>query len=344
MERQLTERESEVLKAIVSEYIISGKPVGSRSFVQKYSFNISPATMRNIMFDLEACGFLTQPHISAGRIPLEKGIRYYVDNLLENYGGVDDGPNIKDDVLKREIQFDKMFLSISRMLSVISKYAGVVLLPKTDFMVVKNIELVQLTQNDVLVVLVTRTGIVINKRVSISQSTTQEELHKYSRYLTSEISGYSLLGLKEKHFDDMRQKLNYSIEYQIAVDIAQLALASDDEPDIYVEGIENILHIPEMIDPKVLNGFLYLLEEKKSLATIIEKTLESDGICSLIGEEVKDNLVHGCSFVTTSYKIGNKRVGAIGIIGPVRMDYKKVVPLVDYTGKMVTELLTTMSQ
>jgi heat-inducible transcriptional repressor len=343
-QRILTNRESAVLKALVEEYILTGKAVGSRSFVQKYSFNISPATMRNIMYDLEAEGYLKQPHISSGRVPLEKGYRYYLDTLLETYNGINSKATIKEDVLQREIQFDKMFYSISKMLATMSKYAGIVLTPKPDFMVVKNIELVSLTQKDILVVIVTRTGIVINKRVCISQSLAQEDLHKFSKFLSGEISGYSMLGLKEKHFEKMRQKLSDNVEYQLAIDIVQLALSSNEEPDIYIDGIENILHIPDMIDEKILNNFLFLIEDKKSLIELMSNTLESDGLCSLIGKEVKNRHLFGCSFVSKSYKIGNKRVGVVGIMGPIRMDYKKVLPLVDYTGKVVSDLLTKISE
>jgi heat-inducible transcriptional repressor len=344
-ERSLTERESAILQALVYDYISTGKPVGSRAFVQKYSFSLSPATMRNIMFDLENLHYLTAPHTSAGRIPTDKGYRFYVDSLLDTYESILEAKmNLREDYIRREIQLDKMLSSITRMLSLTSNYAGMILTPKPDFTVLKHVEIVPLDMNEILVILVTRTGVVINKRINISQSVTLDDVHKYSKYLTAELGGYSLFDIKGNIFDQLRKSVSSVSEYQMALDIAQLALSNMDEPEIYIEGIENILHIPEMVEAERLKGFLRLIEEKKLLASILERCLERDGINTLIGDEIDEKQISGCSIVTSSYKIGNKSVGAIGIIGPTRMDYQKVVPLVDYAGKFVSNLLTKMSK
>lgn len=341
----LSDRESSVLKAIVYEFIETGKPVGSRSFVQKYSFSISPATMRNIMFDLEKYGYLKQPHTSAGRIPTDFGYRYYVDSLMQTYeSSYDSEMSIKEDVLRREIQLDKMFVSIAKMLANVSKYAGIVLTPRADFTVVKYIELVLLDTNEVLTVFVSRTGMILNKRVSVSEALTQDNLHSYSKFLTSELSGYSFKRIKESLLDSIRERLNNSTEYMIAVDIAELSLSNCGEQDIYIEGIENILHIPEMLVDDRLKSFLYLIEDKNNLKNIINQFYENDGIITMIGEEIPDANVVDCSLITSSYKIGNNNVGALGIFGPTRMDYKKNLPLLDYTSKAVTTLLNKMSK
>jgi heat-inducible transcriptional repressor len=344
-ERNLTEREAAVLKALVYEYISSGKPVGSRTFVSKYSFSLSPATMRNVMFDLEYLGYLTSPHTSSGRMPTNRGYRFYVDMLLDTYENILEAKmNLRDDYLKKEIQLDKMLSAITRMLSVTSHYAGMVLTPKADFAVLKHIEIVPLDMNEVLVVLVTRTGVVLNKRVSISESVTSDDLHKFSKYLTSELGGYSLYDIRGKIFDKLREAIPTGNEFQMALDIAQLALNGLDEPDVHIEGIENILHIPEMIESDRLKGFLKIIEEKKLLASIMERCIGSEGVFTLIGDEIAEETISGCSIITSSYKIGNESVGVIGIIGPTRMDYNKVVPLVDYAGKIVSDLLTKMSK
>jgi len=344
-ERVLSDREAAVLRALVFEYISTGKPVGSRTFVQKYSFSLSPATMRNIMFDLEAMNYLASPHASAGRIPTDKGYRYYVDSLLDTYESIIEAKmNLREDYLKREIQLDKMLSSITRMLSSSSHYAGMVLTPKTDFAVLKHVEIVPLDSSEILVVLVTRTGLVLNRRVTVSEPMTLDDMHRYSKFLTVELGGYSLFDIRDKVFDKLRNTLPPGNDLLVATDIAQLALANLDEPDVYVEGIENILHIPEMIESEQLKSFLRLVEEKKLLAHIMEKCLERDGINTLIGDEIAEEKITGCSIVASSYKIGNRSVGVIGIIGPTRMDYQKVVPMVDYAGKIVSDLLTKMSK
>lgn len=343
--RNLTDREAAVLQALVFEYISTGKPVGSRTFVQKYSFSLSPATMRNIMFDLEAMGFLSSPHTSAGRIPTDLGYRYYVDSLLDTYESIlESKMNLREDYIRREIQLDTMLSSITKMLSVSSHYAGMVLTPKPDFAVVKHIEMVPLDMNDILVILVTRTGIVLNKKVTVSEDVSLEDLHKFSKYLTAELGGFSLYDIRGQVFERLRASLPTASEFQMAIDIAQLAFSSVDEPEIHIEGIENLLHIPEMVEAERLKGFLRLVEEKKLLTTIMERCLEREGVNTMIGDEILEEKISGCSIVTSSYKIGNRNVGVIGIIGPTRMDYKKVVPLVDYAGKVVSDLLTKMSR
>ncbi|HOA06981.1 MAG TPA: heat-inducible transcriptional repressor HrcA [Spirochaetota bacterium] len=342
--RAVTERESEVLKSIVQEYIATGRPVGSRSFVQKYSFSISPATMRNIMYDLESLGFLTHPHTSAGRIPTDTGYRYFVDFLSDSYDISDlDYGYIRDDFMRSEVHLDKMFMSITKMLSSVSRLAGIVLTPNPDFTAVKQIELVSIDPETVLLIIVTRTGVVINKKIAISERVTRDILFSTSNILSSEFAGFSIYDIKTDILGKMRQKYSGSDE-QICLDVVELALNSINEQDIFIEGIENILHIPDMIEKEVLTSFLRLIEEKKNLAEIMQRTMDSDSVQTFIGSEIDNSYVVGCSLVACCYKIGNKNAGVLGVIGPTRMDYRKVVPLVDYTGRLVTNFLSNVSR
>lgn len=343
-DRLLDERESAILNAIVYEYILTGKPVGSRSFVQKYSFSLSPATMRNIMYDLERLDFLMQPHTSSGRIPTDKGYRYYVDSLLDTYNYDFTSMVIEEKVFQRELQLDKFFESVTKRLSVTSNYAGVMLSPRPDFTVVKLIELIQLESNEVLLIAITRTGMILTKKVVISVKVTQDQLFEYSKFLTGELCGYSLHEIKEKIFTDIRLDKKISTNMELALDIAEIAFNEVNDSSINIDGIENLLRIPEMVEEKRLNSLLHLIEEKDILKAILKKHIDSDGIKILIGEEIDNEKVTGCSLVTSSYKIGNTAVGAIGVFGPTRMDYERVVPLVDYTGKAVSGLLTKMSK
>lgn len=343
-DRPLDERESAILNAIVYEYILTGKPVGSRSFVQKYSFSLSPATMRNIMYDLEKLDFLMQPHTSSGRIPTDKGYRYYVDSLLDTYNYDFNNMVIEEKVFQRELQLDKFFESVTKRLSLTSNYAGVMLSPRPDFTVVKLIEIIQLESNEVLLIAITRTGMILTRKVAISVRVTQDELFEYSKFLTGELCGYSLHDIKEKIFTDVRLDKKISTNMELALDIAEIAFNEVSDSTINIDGIENLLRIPEMVEEQRLNSLLHIIEEKNILKTILKKHVDNDGIKILIGEEIDNEKVTGCSLVTSSYKIGNTAVGAIGVFGPTRMDYEKVVPLVDYTGKAVTGLLTKMSK
>jgi heat-inducible transcriptional repressor len=344
--RVLEEREASILQAIVYDYIATGKAVGSRSFVQKYSLSISPATMRNIMFDLEKMEYLKQPHTSSGRVPTDKGYRFYVNSLLDTYefSLKDSKISVNEEAIRREVQLDRIFSLITRMLSNESRYAAVMLTPRFDFTVVKKIVLVLLDNNEVLFILVTRTGTVLNKKVVVSSNVTQDDLYNYSRYLTGELSGYTINEIRETIFDRLRKEKAAGVNADVALDIAQLAVTEQEEPRLQMDGVENLLKIPEMVEEDRLNSLLNIIEEKNILRRILERTLEGEGIRTLIGSEIDDEKVSGCSMVSTPYKIGNRLVGAIGVIGPTRMDYEKVVPLVDYTGRVVTELLSSMSK
>ncbi|HQG41711.1 MAG TPA: heat-inducible transcriptional repressor HrcA [Spirochaetota bacterium] len=344
--KQLNDREAQVLKAIVYEYIATGKPVGSRSFVQKYSFSLSPATMRNIMFDLEQMGYLSHPHTSAGRIPTDKGYRFYVDSLLDTYETVAKTDiEVREEMLAREIELDKIFMSIVKMLSLISKYTGIALMPKPDFTVVKHIELISLTSNDVLFIIVTRTGIVIHKKVKLSSSINQDDLYKYSRFLTAELSGYSLVEIRQSLINQLRTVTDVETSVRdVALDITELALKDEQEPDIYIDGIENLLHIPDIVEAEKLHEIVRFIEQKDTLRKIMEDLRQKEGVFTLIGDEIKDIAIPCCSIIASSYKIGNSPVGVVGVIGPTRMDYEKVVPLVDYTGKVVSNFLTQMTK
>ncbi len=298
------------------------------------------------MFDLESMEFVKQPHTSAGRIPTDKGYRFYVNSLLDSYhfSLKDRVISVKEEAVRREVQLDKIFSLITRMLSSESRYAAIMLTPRFDFTVVKRIVLVPMDNNEVLFILVTRTGMVLTRKVMISSTVTQDELYDYSKYLTGELSGYSINEIRDTVFNRLRKEKAEGMNKEMALDIAQLAIADYEEPNLHVDGIENLLKIPEMVEEGRLQSLLSIIEEKNILRRILERALENEGVWTLIGEEIDEERVTGCSMVSTSYKIGNKLVGAIGVIGPTRMDYEKVVPLVDYTGRVVTELLTEVSK
>lgn len=217
------------------------------------------------------------------------------------------------------------------------------LTPQPDFAVVKRIELVLLDNNEVLIIIIARTGMVMTKKVNLSMNVTQDELYEFSRFLTAELSGYSIHDIKDNVLERLRVDCGAEIKQGVALDIAQLAISETREPGLNMDGIENLLKIPEMVQEERLNSLLNIIEEKNILKNIMEEMLDEDGIQILIGKEVNEERVVGCSIVTTSYKIGNKNVGVIGVFGPTRMDYEKVVPLVDYTGRIISDYLTRMS-
>jgi len=325
--RILDEREYSILRALVHEYIVTGKPVGSRSFVQKYSFAISPATMRNIMSDLESMNYLMQPHTSAGRIPTDKGYRFYVNSLLESYEtDVMDNLNVAEDIINREVQLGKIFSSIAKILSTVTGYAGIMLEPRPEYTVVKKIELIHLDRNEVIVVVVTRTGMVVTKKITLLNEVSQEEMVKYSKYLTSELCGYTLEDINKLIFSTLRGDRFAKKGIEEALDIAELALKGENEAELHIVGIENLLKIPEMVEKERLDSLLKIIEEKNILRGILSNACEIEVVNTLIGAEIENDDVNGCSIITTCYKIGNVKVGVLGVIGPTRMNYEKVIP------------------
>jgi len=344
-DRQLDDRESQILRAIVFEHISTGKPVGSRSFVQKYSLTLSPATIRNIMFDLEKLDFLMQPHTSAGRIPTDKGYRFFVDTLLDNYEFThSEEIKMREDMLKRELDRDKIFIAITKLLSHVSKYAGIILTPRPDYTMIKRLELIPLENNEIIVVIVTRSGVVINKKVTISATITQDNLYEYSRYLSNELCGYTISEIMHDIIGRLRGAKMSGLDKDLALDIAELAFSGDDESELYIDGIENLLRIPEMVEENRLKSLLNIIEENNILREMLEQSLDGDGVNIQIGSEIMSDKVSGCSMVSTAYKNGNKRVGVLGVFGPTRMDYEKVVPLVDYTGRIVSDFFTKVTK
>ncbi|HOF14465.1 MAG TPA: heat-inducible transcriptional repressor HrcA, partial [Spirochaetota bacterium] len=278
--------------------------------------------------------------------PTDKGYRFYVDSLLDTYETVAKTDiEVREEMLAREIELDKIFMSIVKMLSLISKYTGIALMPKPDFTVVKHIELISLTSNDVLFIIVTRTGIVIHKKVKLSSSINQDDLYKYSRFLTAELSGYSLVEIRQSLINQLRTVTDVETSVRdVALDITELALKDEQEPDIYIDGIENLLHIPDIVEAEKLHEIVRFIEQKDTLRKIMEDLRQKEGVFTLIGDEIKDIAIPCCSIIASSYKIGNSPVGVVGVIGPTRMDYEKVVPLVDYTGKVVSNFLTQMTK
>ena len=185
---------------------------------------------------------------------------------------------------------------------------------------------------------------IFTKKVIISSNITKNELFVCSNYLTSELCGYSLSEIKGSIFDKLRGQRGIRSNDEIALDITELALSRNEEPDLFIDGIENLLHIQEMVETERLNSLLHIIEEKSKLKSIMEKNLDFEGVITLIGEEINEVDITGCSIVTAAYKIGSKNVGVVAILGPTRMDYEKVVPLVDYAGRMVSDLLTNISE
>ena len=336
-----SERMKRVLGAVVEGYIDTAEPVGSKVIAKNLGFNLSSATIRNIMSDLEGLGLLYQPHTSAGRIPTEKGFRFYIDYLLDIHElDEEKRQEIRSKYLVYQTEAEDLFRETSRILSSSSHYLGVVWAPKMSLVVLQHIEFVRLKRHMVLAVLVSPTGLVYHRVVEVEEDFSQTELDHLSDYMNSFLTGLTLQKAREKLIDQMKiEKSIYDRLFDQALRLAQKALSPNEEADVFIEGRTNIIHEPEFENISIMTDLFRAFEEKATLVKLLDRCLNPRGVRISIGSESEVQEMETCSLVTSTYSYKGGVLGALGVIGPRRMNYSKVIPLVDYTAKLLTEIL-----
>jgi heat-inducible transcriptional repressor len=342
MVEPLTERDRKVLQAIIRDYIQTAQPVGSRIVSKKYKMELSPATIRNVMVDLEEMGFLTQPHTSAGRVPTDKAYRFYVDAIL-NMRRLN--PEEKDHIekgllLQEDPDISEVMKRASHLLSLLSKQMGVVLAPRFGSKIFRHIEFIKLRDRRILVIIVSQTGEVQNKLIEADEEMSQDELDSYSRYLTEIMGGLSLAQAKLRIVEEMKkEKVLFDKLMYGALQLSQKALEDEGEGDLFIEGKANIMQSPEFADMEKMRGLLQAFEEKTKIVKLLDKALSAHGIQIFIGAENDLNEMVNCSIVAAPYSREKYTLGTLGIIGPTRMDYSSIIPIVDYTARLVGKIL-----
>ena len=335
------ERMKRVLGAVVEGYIVTAEPVGSKIIAKNLTFNLSSATIRTIMSDLEELGLLYQPHTSAGRIPTEKGLRVYVDYLLDVHE-LEEGERqeIRSRYLGYQAEAEDLFKETSRILSSSSHYLGVVWAPKMSLAVLQHIEFVRLKKHLVMAILVSPTGLVYHRLVEVEEDFSQSELDHLSSYMNSFLPGLTLQQAREKLIDEMKVEMRiYDRLFAQALRLVQTALSPSDEPDVFIEGRTNIIHEPEFGKISIMTDLFRTFEEKATLVKLLDKCMNPKGVRIAIGSESEVQEMETCSLVTSTYSYKGEVLGALGVIGPRRMNYSKVIPLVDYTARLLTEIL-----
>lgn len=322
----LDERKVKILKAIIQNYLDTGEPVGSRTISKYTDLNLSSATIRNEMSDLEELGYIIQPYTSAGRIPSDKGYRLYVDMLLkEKIQEVDD---MKKILIEKADKLETILQQVAKMLAVNTNYTTMVTTPQYK----KKLKFIQLTEIDdtqLLAVLVFEKNIIKNNIIQISQALDKEIILKLNIILNTFLTG---LDMEEINLPVITKMKEQAGEYRTIVnDILESimhAMEEDDDFKIYTSGATNILKYPELSDRERFSDILYTLEEKKMLTEVIQNKMEDEdsrGIQVYIGDESPVESMKDCSVVTATYEIDEGIYGKVGIIGPKRMDYEKVV-------------------
>ncbi len=339
----LTDRMKEVLRMVIEDYILTAEPVSSKTISKKSGLHLSSATIRNIMSDLEENGLLFQPHTSAGRIPTEKGLRFYVDSILDLHDlSGEEKREIRTRYVLSRSEWKDLFREVSRVLSSFSNCLGVVWTPRLSELVLQHIEFVKLKRNVTLVIFVSTTGIVQNRIIEMDEDLSQSDLDHLSDQLNEHLAGLTLQQVREKLFDQMRlEKHAFDRLFRQAIKLGGKAFASFDETDVFIEGRTNILSEPEFWKRSTMADLFRAFEEKATMIKLLDKCMAPKGVRIAIGSESQVQEMGACSLVTSTYGIGERVWGALGVIGPRRMNYSRIVPLVDYSAKVLNEILDT---
>ena len=340
MQDRLTNRSKQILEAIIEDYIVTAEPVGSRTVTRSHRLSLSPATVRNVMADLEEMGFLTAPHTSAGRVPTDKAYRFYVDSLLEVRNiARDEQEEIRKRCSLAGRDLGEVLKETSRMLSSLSHYTGIVVAPRFTANVFRHIEFIKLSGSRLLVILVSQNGTVQNKIIETGDEIRPADLVRMGNYLNQLLKGLTIAQVKEKILREMRSdKIGYDTLLARALEFSRQTLPETDS-EVFIEGQVNILEQPEFTDVARMKEIFRAFEEKGQLLALLDRCMEAQGVHIYIGAEAHLSQMVGMSLITATYMTGKNTLGVLGVIGPTRMGYAKVIPIVDYTAKLVSRLL-----
>lgn len=331
---ELDERKMKILQAVIKNYLETGEPVGSRTISKYTDLNLSSATIRNEMADLEEMGYIVQPHTSAGRIPSDKGYRLYVDTMMQQMDTAmqeksREVEELKDLLLEKEEKMDQLLKSVAKTLAVNTNYASMISSPSYSGNRLKFIQLSRVDANQLIAVIVLEGNILKNSMISVSEELDDETLLKLNVLLNTHLNGLPIeeinLGLVA------RLKQQAGIHSDIVgevIDAVAESIKADEDLEIYTSGANNIFKYPELADQQKASEIISTFEEKQMLTTLVQDTLSKEnntGIQVYIGDETPVSSMKDCSVVTATYELGEGMKGTIGIIGPKRMDYEKVV-------------------
>ena len=337
---QLDERKYRILQAIIDDYIMTAMPVGSRTISRKAGVGFSPATIRNEMSDLEELGYLAQPHTSAGRVPSYKAYRLYVDHLMKTAKLThDEREQMHEHLVSRSKQVEGVIRSAASVLSDATKYTSVIMAPKLGTLRIRHVQLVPVAERTALMIIVTSAGIVKDAVIRVPEGLDADDLYSISRILTQRLADQPLEGVRQAFADLLRDaEQNRRLLGEALQVIEQRLEAGGDASDVIVGGSANLLEYPEYSDVNKARSFLSVLESKDTL----RRLLGSQGSMEVtirIGPENQVPELSDCSIITASYRVGDHSTGTLGIIGPTRMNYNRVISVLDFMGRALSDVL-----
>jgi heat-inducible transcriptional repressor len=338
----LSTRRHALLLATVQEFIATAEPVGSQQVAAHYPLGVRSAMVRSLMAELEESGFLTQPHVSAGRVPTDKAFRYYVDHLVGSSRiGFEDRAQIELHYSGRPRDLDDVMRDTPKLLALLTGQAALVMVPRLEAMTIQRVNFVRLRERQVLAMFVASADRVENRVVETDRDFTQDELNRMARYLNESLAGRTLDEARrwiERQLKE--QRAAYDRFRRDALSLGGGAIAEKgDRTEVYVEGRVKALDQPEFADPERIRELLRALDDKSALLDLLERSIKQNGLMISIGSENYDPRLAGLSIIAASYATGSASAGSLAIVGPVRMDYDRVIPLVGYTARTLTRLL-----
>ena len=322
---ELDERKTKILEAIISNYLETGEPVGSRTISKYTDLNLSSATIRNEMSDLEEMGYIIQPHTSAGRIPSDKGYRFYVDRIMEDKEKT--VSEMKELMIEKADKMEQVLKQVVKVLANNTNYAAMVSAPSYHRNKLKFIQLSQVDEEQILAVVVVEGNIVKNKIIEVREALDNETILKLNMLLNTNLNGLSLEEINLGMISKLKEQAGiHSDIVSEVLDAVAEAIRIDDDLEIYTSGATNIFKYPELSDSEKASELINTFEEKKPLSELVQDTLSDEnntGIQVYIGNETPVQAMKDCSVITATYELEEGMQGTIGIIGPKRMDYEK---------------------
>ncbi len=342
----LSGRQKQILEIIINDFVETASPVGSKTVSDEISFDVSAATIRNEMAYLEEIGLITHPHTSAGRVPTDKGYRYFVDSLNTKNRSVDTSQTglIAWEYRQKVKSIEELIERTSKLLSFLTEQAGIILSPSQKELVLKRVELIPYSQTHFLVVWVSTTGVVQNKMVEMDEEIPVEELLRLTRFINSELHG--------RNFSEVTDFLQMKLaavkdslfkEYKAAFEIASRIFQASAERRLYLDGSRFVLKQPEFQeDTRKARTFFQILETKQTLREACERDFEPGEVRVQIGSENESEDIWDFTLITTQYRCQNQPLGTLGVLGPKRMPYGRIIPLVDFIARRLSDALDSL--
>ena len=342
---RLSKRQGEVLGVVVRLFVETGTPAGSKSVAGMLDELLSSATIRNVMAELEERGYLAQPHVSAGRVPTDRAYRYYVDCLAEGTRLSPETEKFIEESLEPAGDApEQLMVRTSEVLAEVSKHVGIVLGPTLEEKLLEHIKFVRLPERRILAVIVSKPDFVENKVIALEEEVTQQELDRASEFLNGEFRGWSLWAVRVEIFNRLERMKNLCdrMVSTVAVLFQSGALGREEMGRLFVDGTDALVDQPDFADSEAFKGLLKAFEEKVKVVRILSACLQNSGtgVVTLIGHENPAHEMQNCAVIVAPFRYRNRVVGALGVVGPTRIEYDRAISTVDYVAHLCSRLLS----